>query len=202
MYGETFYGRHTTLMTFIDQEVAHACKEWVFNRMKVLKAYSGMQVVSLLPLPSFCPSPLPFSPLSVSSLSLPLYRPPSILATPSYINYPRAVIIQQRPQQSNIFVRMIRDTMPYDGISTIKGLQTVLTLAMLVADVLLKLEQTTTPVQSKIIRRRLAIKIKPLLFDITNSSFWYHKSYFVTSTNNLWCCDIAKLILCYQKLIL
>ena len=31
---------------------------------------------------------------------------------------------------------MIRDTMPDDGISTTKGIQTVLTLAMLVADVL------------------------------------------------------------------
>ena len=62
--------------------------------------------------------------------------------------------------------------MPDDGISTTKGLQTVLTLAMLVADVLKKLEQTVTSVliQPKIIRRRLAIKIKPLLCDITNSS--------------------------------
>ena len=59
------------------------------------------------------------------------------------------------------------------------------------------LEQTITSavIQPKIIRRRFAIKIKPLLCDITNSSFWYHKSYFVTSTNNLWFCDIAKLIL-------
>ena len=65
-------------------------------------------------------------------------RPPSILATPSYIIYPRVFIIQQRPQQTNIFVRMICDTMPDDSISTIKGLQTVglLTLAILVADVL------------------------------------------------------------------
>ena len=93
---------------------------------------------SVGPLPSFCPSPLPFflhlfSPLSVSALSLPLSLSPSILATPSYIIYPREFIIQQQPQQTNI---MIRDTMPDDGISTTKGLQTVLTLAMLVADVL------------------------------------------------------------------
>ena len=140
--------------------------------------------------------PPSFSPLSVSPLFLPL----SLLATPSYIIYPRAFSIQQQPQQTNIFVKMIRDTMPHDGISTIKGLQTVLTPAMLVADVLLKLEQTITSVlrQPKTIRRRFAIKIKPLLCDITNLSFWYHKSYFVTSTNNLWFCDIEK----YQKLIL
>ena len=31
-----------------------------------------------------------------------LFLPPSILATPSYIIYPRALIIQQRPQQTNI----------------------------------------------------------------------------------------------------
>ena len=51
--------------------------------------------------------------------------------------------------------------MPNDGISTIKGLQTVLTLAMLVAST-----QTAQNYQA-----RFAIKIKPLLFDITNSSF-------------------------------
>ena len=72
---------------------------------------------------------------------------------------------------------------------------------MLVADVLWKLEQTITSVfrQLKFIRRRFAIQIKPLLCDITNSSFWYHKSYFVTSTNNLWFCDIAILILWYEN---
>ena len=80
--------------------------------------FRGASCVSS-PSPSFCLSPLPFflrllSPLSVSPLSLPLSPSPSILATPSYIIYPRAFIIQQRPQQTNIFVRMIRDTMP-DG---------------------------------------------------------------------------------------
>ena len=72
------------------------------------------------PSPSFCLSPLPFFlhllyPLSVFPLSHPLFPSPSILATPSYIIYPRAFIIQQRPQQTNIFVRMIRDTMPDGG---------------------------------------------------------------------------------------
>ena len=78
-----------------------------------------------------------FSPLCPCLPSPSLFsRPPNILATLSYIIYPRAFIIQQRPQQTNIFVRMIQDTMPDDAISTIKGLHTVLTLAMLVAYVL------------------------------------------------------------------
>ena len=118
--------------------------------------------------PSFLPSPSFF------------LRPPSILATPSYIIYPRAFIIQQRPQQTNIFVRMIRDTMSDDGISTIKGLQTVLILAMLVNKTV-----TSVLIQPKIIRRGFAIKIKPLLCDITNSSFLISQIHFVTSTNNL-----------------
>ena len=51
-------------MILIHHEVAHTCKKWVLNRMKVLKAYSGVQVVSFLPLPSFCPSSPPFLPPS------------------------------------------------------------------------------------------------------------------------------------------
>ena len=79
---------------------------------------------------------LPFLPPSCLPSPSLFLRSPRFLTTPSYIIYPQAFIIQQRPQQTNIFVRMIRDTMPDDGISTIKGLQTVLTHAMLVADVL------------------------------------------------------------------
>ena len=144
---------------------------------KFCRPIQGCRLCLFSPSPPFVPLPSLssslFSPLCPCLPSPSLFLcPPSILATPAYIIYPREFIIQQRPQQTNVFVRMIRDTMPDDGISTTKGLQTVLTLAMLVADVLKKLEQTVTSVliQPKIIRRRLAIKIKPLLCDITNSS--------------------------------
>ena len=70
-------------------------------------------VFSLSPLllshsPPLLPSSFQISPLCQCLPSPPLFlRPPSILATPSYIIYPREFIIQQRPQQTYIFVRMI-----------------------------------------------------------------------------------------------
>ena len=127
-----------------------------------------------VPLPSLSSSI--FSPLCpcLSSPSI-FLRPPSILATPSYNIYPRAFFIQQRPQQTNIFVRMIRDTMPDDGISTIKGLQKSSADTCYVCSwcsVKVRTSRTITSVlrRPKIIRRRFAIKIKPLLCDITNSN--------------------------------
>ena len=92
-----------------------------------------------IPLLSFYPSPLPFflhlfSPLSVSALSL--FLCPLVSWRPCLISFIPGHLSFNNSHSKLTFVRMIRDTMPDDGISTIKGLQTALTLAILVADVL------------------------------------------------------------------
>ena len=114
-----------------------------------------------VPLPSFSSSI--FSPLCPCLPSPFLFlTPPIILATPSYIIYPREFIIQQRPlgpQQTNT------------GWSETQCLTTA-SAPPKVFKQCWHLEQTVTSVliQPKIIRRRFAIKIKPLLCDIINSS--------------------------------
>ena len=154
--------------------------------------------------PSFLPPP--FIPSARVSPLLPSFSAPLASWWPRPISFiPVHLSFNNGRSNANIFVVMIRDTVP-DGRHqhhkrSSNSADTCHACSWCSVKVRTKDNISTQTAQNYQAPFGYKKQNKKQLCDITNSSFWYHKSYFMTSTNNLWFCDIAKLILWYQKLI-